>query len=145
MKTWFSILFETSGVSGVPSVTIPTSVHLCLFACLFCTPAEQVTLLTEVRLTKSGDDHLQRVLINLYDVVFRNPKRVFEQFWMPTGGGHVWRKAASARKSSSSFLHLGHLLLPLLHVFWHFVFSFFSLSFFHHLLLLLMEQNNHQF
>ena len=44
---------------------------------------------------------------------------------------------ATNRKSSSSFLHLGHFLFPLLHMFRYFVFSFFSLSFLRHLLLLL--------
>lgn len=51
------------------------------------------------------------------------------------------KSTAANRKSSSSFLHLGHFLFPLLHMFWYFVFSFFSLSFFRHLLLLLKQQN----
>lgn len=48
------------------------------------------------------------------------------------------------RKSSFAFL-LGHFLFPLLHMFWYFILSFFSLCFFHHFLLLLKYKKHPYF
>lgn len=119
-----------------------------------CTPAVQVTSLTEVRLMvlmsegSSCSSNVSVIVCRFWMsnfILWSNRDRMSSVWWsclQEIDGVATQRKSTlSDRKSSSSFLHLRHFFLPLLHVFWYFVFSSFSLSVFHHLLLLLKEQN----